>query len=235
MLKKDKREFEIKMLITNFLRAHKEHYSDDEIAFLIKNSNWGKRTSFVTDLLRQIYDELDLLQPEKNIYHGFIDILYDKFEIKDNEHILEVGGGRLPRLAHKLSLKQKNGLVTVYDPSLIIPQETKPNMILKKEHFTNNTDVSGIDKIVGFMPCESTEVLIKQACQNNVDFCVALCDGHDINTYDDLDDGEMDWQAGIVYEASKYIRDNNMGVLEQATLTAYDDPYPVLYNKRLTK
>lgn len=231
MLKKEVSAFEITYQMKQFFKEHPDSYTEEEKRFLLSNSGWGRKTSLVPDTLRQIYDELNLVNPEKNIYIGFLELLESTFPQAGN--FTEIGGGRLPRLATRLALKPKTGWVTVYDPKLIEKKGTPSNLLLKKEKFSLSHPIQKNNMMIGFMPCEATELLIEAACRNNLDFMIALCDGeNDELLNNELDDAEYDWQSRMICEARKMVRDHDLGTLEITNLEKYDDPYPVIYNKR---
>lgn len=215
--------------IKKFLLEHKEYYTEEELRFLLANYTWGEHSLFVSDLLRQIYDELGMIQKENNIYDGFLTLTQNNFDIHQN--IIECGGGRIPCLGKRLALANKKGTVTVYDPKLITTTSNIPNLILKKESMTKDTVVKNCQLIVGFMPNEATETIIQFAGKNNIDFIIAFSDGvWEENTY--FEDCEEEWQLRMIYEARRQVRENNLGTLEISYLEKYDDPYPVIYNKR---
>ena len=84
--------------------------------------------------------------------------------------------------------------------------------------------------IIGFMPCEATELLIKQATSNKKDFMIALCEGGH-NEFDDYYDEDI-WTSNMFYLAMTGIAENNLGTFQNTDLEKYHDPYPVIYNKR---
>lgn len=214
--------------VTEFIKIHSDSYSEEEKEFIMKNACWGEKTNFVSDLLRQIYDEAGLLEEKDNIYLGFLKLLEENFDI--NQNILEVGGGRIPSLGKHIATRQKRGSITVYDQQLIDTRSPHSNLILKKTSFTDETSLKGIGLMIGFMPCEATKLTIKKACENQIDFMIALCDGAPHK--EDIVDGYNDWEAEMIYEASKGIREYGMGQLELLSLEQYDNPYPIIYNKR---
>ena len=118
MIKKEISMLELHYQVLKFLKDHKEDYTEEEKEMILKNYAWGKKEkALVPDILRQIYDELDLLSPTKNIYLGFLKLIEKNFSIDGN--LVELGGGRIPSLAKKIALQQKNGTITVYDDKLI--------------------------------------------------------------------------------------------------------------------
>lgn len=125
----------------------------------------------------EIYDELDLIPNDKNIYDKFLNKLLENFDIDCN--ILEVGGGALPRLAYRISQKQLEigcGTITVIDPKLSIKQSNNSNLRLYKEKFKMETNVDDFNLIIGIFPCEATDVIVKKSLYSNKDFFIRLCD-----------------------------------------------------------
>jgi hypothetical protein len=110
------------------------------------------------------------------------------------------------------------------------------NLEIKKENFTEKTIVPKNSLIIGFMPCEATELLIRYATKNKLDFMVALCGCPPINYYYGFDDDIYnDWRANMEYLAVSGIEDNKMGTIGYETLKEFNDPYPVLFNKKVKK
>ena len=238
-MQQEKRYFNIKNLTTKYdnpkydvvreyVKEHMGDYSNLEIRYLLSNADMLEHTLNLPDTMRQIYDELGLIDDDKNAYKAFVDLLKDNFDI--NRNIIEVGGGVIPSVAKRISSMQDTGSVTVYDPKLSKSQKSNDNLILKKQRFELNTDVSGADMLIGFMPCDATELLIRKATDNKLDFLVALCEGGHYE-FDDFFDTEA-WTESICYIANQGICDNFLGKLVKTDLKTYGDPYPVIYNKR---
>ena len=215
-------------VVKDYVKEHLEDYSNLEIRYLLSNADMLEHTLNLPDTMRQIYDELGLIDDDKNAYKAFVDLLKDNFDIDRN--IIEVGGGVIPSVAKRISAMQDTGCVTVYDPKLSKSQKQQDNLLLKKQRFELNTDVSGADMIIGFMPCDATELLIRKATDNKLDFLVALCEGGHYE-FDDFFDTEA-WTDSILCFAKDRIKENGLGELVKTDLKAYGDPYPVIYNKR---
>lgn len=213
--------------VLEYLKQHIADYSGNEAQSIALNFNMKRYSDYLPDVLRQIYDEVGILKDKDNIYLGFIDILENNFDIDSN--ILEVGGGVIPNLAKHINLKQTKGSITVYDPRLSI-SSTSTSFILKKEVFTPNTDISNYNIIIGLMPCEATELIIRKATSSKKDFLIALCDGRHSEFLDYFD--EELWCNNIIKLADKHIKENDLGTLCITDLKKYGDPYPVIYNKR---
>lgn len=215
--------------VIEFIEAHKEDYTDREIDFIKRHASWGLDKPYVADILRQIYNEVGAMDDDINMYQGFINLLEKNFDI--NTDIIEFGGGIIPSLAKKLSLKQKSGTITVYDPRIITSIEHADNLILKKEQFNENTPIGNTKLIIGFMPCDSTNMLIDIACKNNLDFMIALCEGGMRPGYEWLETDE-EWINHVKINAEMGMRGRNMGKLAVGSLTQYENPFPVIYNKK---
>lgn len=216
----------VRQKIINFLMEHQNDYTKEEKDFIIKNYSWGFTSFLVPDILRQIYDELDILPTDKNIYMTFLKLLKEKFDI--NRDIVELGGGKIPCLGKKIALAQKKGTITVYDDKLISLTSPYPNLTLKNEMLKENTNLKQ-DMLVAFMPCEGTETAIHLAGKNNLDFMIALCEGpcHTELEWEYIFDN---WEQNIFYEAKKTTSENKLGQLE--IIYMKKNPYPIIYNKR---
>ena len=231
MIREDITTVRLFYLIDKFLREHEKDYSKEEKEFIRKNFTWGcKRNVLVPDILRQIYDELDLLEPSTNIYQGFAKLIEDHFDI--NRNIVELGGGKLPSpLAKYLAVHQKRGTITVYDDRLITTKTEIPNLILIKEPLKKGQILKNIDMLVSFMPCDGTEVAIDLSKVNNLDFMIGLCEGVCHNELPSFI--ENDWEQEMIYEARKAVRDGHLGELKKIKMQKkYQNPYPIIYNQR---
>lgn len=214
--------------VLDYLRENAKDYTEQEILYIARYPDMMENGSFIPSVLRQIYDEVGLFEEKNDLYNAFVDMLEKNFDIDTN--IVEVGGGVIPSIAKKISLRQVKGSVTVYDPRLSTKYKSSKKLKLKREKFSEDTNIKKADLIIGFMPCEATELLIKQATKNKKDFLVALCEGGHYD-FDDYFDTE-EWTQSIYYLATRGIEDNSLGELVKSDLKDYGDPYPVIYNKR---
>lgn len=223
---------ECKRRVNEFLDAHKECYTEREIAYIKNNAALLARdgkANYGSSILRQVYDSLGLIPKEENIYHGFIELIESHFDIDRN--IVEVAGGIIPSLATKIALRQKTGTITVYDPRIIVPTQNPKNLILKRQSFHRDIQLPGAQMIIGFMPCEAALPIVESACLNEMDFMVALCEGGLKRGYEWLETDD-EWLGYVKYLATKGMRKKNMGTLETTDLKKYNYEYPVIYNKR---
>ena len=216
--------------VNRFLEENKHGYNDRELEFI--RSNWVHflDKKFQVDILRQMYSELGFMDDKEDIYHAFIKILEDNFDIDTD--IIEVGGGRIPSLAKRIALKQKKGTITVYDPNLISTDSPYPNMVLRQQPFTLQTPVKEDQLIIGFMPCEATEKIIYNAKKNNAHFLIALCEGGPHGDEFDYFESEDEWLYSMLYSARDTADKTEHGPLQITDLKEYDDPYPVIYTKK---
>ncbi len=219
---------EYRRRVTAFLAEYASAYTSYERDYIERCATVGLNSKSLTDIMRQIYDEVGLLRPEQDIYAGFLEIIEDNFDLDCN--IIEVGGGLIPSLAKRIALKQSKGTITVYDPRLINTKSGQSNLILNKEYFTKHTPLTGTDLLIGFMPCEATPIILDSACKNKVPFAVALCEGGMRTGYEFLEDDD-EWLGTMQYIARSGLEDTGYGEFRKASLTQYNDPYPVIYSK----
>jgi len=220
--------------ILEFLEENSGIFSKYELQ-VIKSyiiSEEYEKILFLPDGVREILDELGFLSDRQNIYQGFIDLISSSFDLEGKE-IIEIGGGRFPRLGKRLSEIPGVKSVTVYDPKLnpYVSDTDKLKLVRKKIRYTDN-DVGG-DLIIGLMPCKGAEVVIEQALNYNHDFMVALCEGGPHGDYFDYFDNEDEWISSIMRHAELGIEKNKMGTFKVKSLIQYGDRYPVICNERI--
>ena len=219
-----------KFLVSKFLEEHPDYYDSYEIDFL-KRSNSSLFKLFTGDVSREIYDELDLIPDEYNMYLAFLDLLEEKFGIED-KNIVEVGRGIIPRLAKRINMKQKNGTITVYDPRLGSDIHGNERLILKREKFDRGTIIDAdTDLIIGLMPCKGAEYLIEQAGNNGIDFMLWLCEGGPHGDIFDFYESDEEWLDSMMYYAKSKVENNKMGKLMVKRIDELSD-YPIIYNER---
>lgn len=143
---------------------------------IIKNNFFSSIKSFdKEDILNQIYAEFGMLSIYENFYLGFANMIGNRYGWDMN--IIEIGSGTFPIFSKYIDLKQREigrGTITAYDPYLI----TKPigNIRLCREEFSEESDVSKSDLLVGIMPCIATEIILKSAIKNKKEFFLAFCE-----------------------------------------------------------
>ena len=219
--------------VTNIFKKYPEAYTEKEKEFIMRNIGWINNNNFYGYMLREIYDELGMIENKDNLYLGFIELLKQEFGI--DKDILEIGGGILPRLASIISLKQNSGSITVYDPRLAYIHTNQDNLILCKEKFSQNKLSKNCKLIIGIQPYGGTETIVKTACENNIDFMIAL---GDLPEYENDFTNEYEYgsvQRQFINKARKLVKESDLGELEETELDKYGSMYPVIYNKRKEK
>ena len=219
--------------INNFFKKYPDIFTAYEQSQILKMVNDYGSELFGTECVREIYDELGLIPDDKNIYIGFIDIIENEFGI-EGKNIVEVGGGHIPRLAKRLSEKQVNGKVKVYDPLLSKYEKSTPKLSLVRTKFVENMIVPDYtDLLVGLQPCAAAERIIEAAIQNDIDFIIALCEGGPHGEWFDFYESDDEWLCSVITRAMRGVEGKNMGkLIIEKSLEKYDDSYPVIYNKR---
>ena len=159
--------------IIDYLKLYGKMYDKEILEYIINNYQdaIGKKDRLCE--LSQIYARLDILPRNINTYIYYLRKLVNNHDI--NSNILEVGGGCYPIFAHYLATKQKRGKkgkITVYDPKLITSRLN--HIVLKKERFTSETDVSNYDLLIGIMPDEATVDLVKHATNYHKELFLVL-------------------------------------------------------------
>jgi hypothetical protein len=189
-----------------------------------------------TDILTQIYAEIGMLPDAENYYLGFSRMVGALYGWDCN--MVEIGAGTFPNFSKYVDIEQRKigkGTITAYDPYLI----TKPlgNIKLCHEEFTDKTDVSYADLLVGIMPCTATELIINTAIKNKKEFLVALCDcdpyegsfgtienGRKITSYDV-------WSKEIYGLAKKQERDGFK--IGQAFTQSFHFDSPIIFSRKI--
>jgi len=186
----------------------------------------------IPDITRQVLEELGYYNnnPEQSSYEYFINLIDKEFGLEKN--IVEVAGGVVPTLGHKISLKQQKGTITIYDPRMSNYYDETERFILKKERFRRSTNLEDTDLLIGFMPCEATQEIIENATDNSIDFIIALCEGGPHGDEFDYFDSTEEWLHAMLYLAKRGIEDQNMGELKVLSFKKYTSQYPIIYNKR---
>ncbi len=219
-----------KFLITKYIEEHPDYYDEYERRYLLNVSTPLFRV-FTGDVTRELYDELDLIPDEYNMYLAFLDLIEEKFGI-EGKNIVEVGGGIIPRLGQRIRLKQSDGTITVYDPRIGSDIVGDERLVLKREKFTNGTVIdSNVDLLIGLMPCKGAEPLVEQATKNNIDFMLWLCEGGPHGDYFDFYESDDEWLGSITTYASRRVEDQKMGKLKIKRIDELSQ-YPIIYNER---
>lgn len=189
--------------------------------------------------LAQVYSELEVDAKSLDIYRKKFKLLADKFDLSCN--ILEVAAGRLPTFSHMIAKKQLEngkGSITVIDPLLISTTPKYRNMHLERTEFGRNTKLSSYDLIIGLHPCDITETIIEQACENQKNFFVAMCGcDHSPFTINDYLFGNYNgpdyYQKMVVEKAKTLAKEYDNGEIVVDTLGDSGAlSYPIIYNRK---
>ncbi|MBQ6497560.1 MAG: hypothetical protein IJI58_02465 [Bacilli bacterium] len=219
---------EIERFVIEYHDIFDEHERKHLLNYALRGHSNGK---MIPDLVTEVYDKLNILEDEKNIYLGFMNLLDSEFNYRDR-YIIEVGGGVIPGLARRIANEQITGKIKVYDPRLSKYERNSEKLTLVREKFYSETPIGSANLLIGFMPCEATYNIIDSATRNNIDFMIALCEGGPHGDVYDYFESDNDWLNAMIYMAERGVEDYNMGTLEKAYLKEYHNPYPVIYNKR---
>lgn len=219
----------LKIKYNELLSEYSQGMNKAALAYIRENF-WKLKDSIdIPDILMQVYSELDIFRD--NVYLKHLDRIKNIFDIKCN--VLEIGGGMLPAFSNMLAseqLKLGKGKVTVYDPMLATTNSKHSNMKLVKEPFNLNTEIKDFDLVIGIMPCDATEAMVKKVCQNKKDFYLFMC-GCTHFTYDQIlayGLGSKSYQKYIIDLIESMINDKvNIDTFE----SRYELDYPILYKK----
>lgn len=219
------------VLVKNYLEKYPDIFTDFEKKYLLGCACSNVKFALVPDLVREVYDELGLLEDEENIYLGFIDLIQQNFDISDRK-IVEVGGGVLPRLGERIALIQNKGNITVYDPRLSPYKSDGEKLKLVRSKFTGNQAFENVDFLFGFMPCEAADIIVDTATDKKIDFMIALCEGGSHGDEFDYFEDEEEWRSSLISRAKAKVKKQEMGTLGIEYMKKYGNPYPVIYNQR---
>ncbi len=232
MWKPLKSEEEIRYLFNEFFRLYSDNYSITTKNFIEDNFFRYLGQPVVPDVLTQIYHELGLVPTEESYYYAYLDMLTRIYDI--NRNIADIGCGVVPAFSSILSDKQTKGTVTAFDPRLAYPSSNNGKLILKKEEFTYDEDVTNYDLIIGIMPCDATEVLLRKAIENDKDFFVAMCGCSHFEVYSPYMMGISPeyYRELLIEKVKRWLKKYDAGDLSIDYLDdKYEIPYPILYKK----
>lgn len=205
-----------------FLTKYKDHYSEETIDFLLNEMDKDIYEQEIA-LLRQIFVASNFYEDDsKNPYLKYLRVFEEYFSYDQN--IVDVGAGRFPADATLLKERQKSGTIAVYDPN-ILPIENK-DLIIKKEKFTLQTDLTGQDLLFGIYPCEATEAMIRKANQEHKNLFLGLCGCSHYNDYEIffLHKDPRNWQEDMYY----LLRGTNQ---DNSEIKVVESEYPILIKK----
>ena len=222
---------ELKNKYQIFLDEYSSSYHKGALEYIRENF-WKCRNSFeIPDILMQVYSELGLYDDKTDIYLKHLNKIKSIFNIDCN--VLEVAGGMLPAFSNIVAREQLNigkGTITMYDPMLATTKSKYTNLKLHKKEFTNITDISNYDLIIGILPCDVTEDIIRKSCIERKNFYIQMCGCTHFTPKQIMEYG----LSREIYQ--KYIIDLASNLLgEEINITKIDNKfgidYPILYKK----
>lgn len=217
-----------------FVNEHLDYFDADELEYLNNETVKSilETPGLMPGLARQLLEVIGYYddKKEQSGYELFMNIANEEFGL--DKRILEVGGGIIPVLGHKISLRQNHGSITIYDPRLSNYFPATDRFILKREMFNSNTSIKETDLIISFMPCTATYELIDTVTKQQKDFLIAMCEGGLHGEPYDYFESDEEWVSSMVDFAKRRVRDNDMGELIELSFDESISPYPVIYNKR---
>ncbi len=226
----------LKSRFQKFAEKYAHKYSKEAWEYIEDNFLKEIHNNCAPDILMQVYSELDIMPSPASFYHKHLRLIKQLFPIDGN--IVEIGSGRIPAFANLLASEQKHigkGTITIYEPLLVELEPKYPNMTIHNEDFTNNTDISNTDLVVGIMPCEATETILESAIRNQKDFYVAMCGcvhSSLSNFYGFYGTSPELYQEQVIEKAKVLTKKYNNGTIEVTRLKNTEINYPIIYNKK---
>lgn len=220
-----------------FMECYSEQYDDDWKSFL--EEAYLETPERRMDIVHQIDAYLGFLDETNNRYLGYLKKLKQYFSLEQD--ILEIGGGHFPTMAYyidqaqaQLQQKTKVGTITTYDEHLVT---TKLGSIkLKKESFTEYHFLENYQLVVGIMPCEATELIVRKSCEEQKDFFLAFCGcihfSSDMAYINSFSGNEKCFQDYIYHIASTNKEEGSV-LIKDYLDSSYGVPYPILIKKKM--
>ena len=170
--------FMTRELLSRFMREYGDKYPENIRKMLQEKlfRNIGSYMNLVEFF--QVYSYTGIFGPKDDIYYGYYKKLSEIFDIDCS--VLDVASGYVPAFGtivagKQMELHNPKGKVTVCDPALITNNAKHSNMIIKRDKFSKDTDISKYDLVTGIMPCSVTRDIIKACCEQDRNFYIGLC------------------------------------------------------------
>lgn len=216
-----------KQKIKEFIDRYGKLYPKETLEFILNTIDDDIERVSYYDVVRQIYSVLGIIPNNRDLYVQFVDYIHRTYGLERN--ILEIGGGLYPALAYHINQKQmhlEGGSITVYDNRLIT--EELDNIKLYKQEFTLKNDISNYDLIIGMMPCDATELIIRSAGANNKEFAVAMCGCVHLNYPDYCYNDYIEYIQSLARDCV----DNAHYAAINYFPEECNNPYPIISSKR---
>lgn len=232
MLYVEEQKEEIFHKFNSFLNAYQDIMPSRYFNFAVDLFPLFLEKNLGPDLLMEIYHELDFDRYTHSYYYDQVEFIKNNFDISGN--IVDVASGLFPCFANTLAIEQlkiKKGTITIYEPNLISTKPKHPNMILKREAFDRSSNIDNVDLITGIMPCQATEIIIRQACKNHKSFYIQLCNCNhfsQINTPNFILNTNNQYHHYICTLAAELVRQNNNGTFHMTNIN--NNPIPAIFN-----
>lgn len=221
--------FEERRKVNLFLEKYKDEYPKHAIEYLYNVFSDGM-IDIRMDIVRQVLAALGILSDEMNIYKAYLLYLEKIFSLKRD--IVEVGSGFYPILSSYIDKKQnilEAGTITSYDPRLII--SNLGNVCLIKDPISEENFLKQFDLAIAFAPCEATEILIRNANRDKIEFSIALCGcTHFPDNMLGIAVSRKLWE-NYIYDIAKRTKSDDGELMIDYFDSKYDYPYPVITKK----
>lgn len=181
----------------------------------------------------QFYDEYNLMKKKYNYYAIFEDLIKRNYPDLKNKTILDMGGGIVPSLGRRLAKEAKHVIAV---DRYISPLNNPNNLETIQCEIEDVKDLPKTDLVIGFMPCESTRLLIDYATYYNADFIMELCgcihNGGPMNYDSWMYNNFYNYYVSDLCEETKQkIVDSRLGKFRDYGVKRL--PYKVIGNKRV--
>lgn len=175
------------------------------------------------DIINQIYSFVNIIKKDLNPYLYFSNFVNEKFKTKE-KRILEVGAGIIPVLTNLME-NQFNIKIDCIDKKIIFKYLVKGKIF--EEDFSLKTNISNYDLLIGYNPCGATENIIRNAINNQKEFCIALCGCSFIP-------GEKNppkWHEELL-KSAKELSNSNLYNIEMVEIPQkYNIKWPIIYGQ----
>lgn len=162
----------VKENFKEYIKQYGHLYPEEVKDFIVNNFfNESFEVDFYPDVMHQVYATTGAYDYCENFYDMCIKEISKTYSL--DQHILDVGCGFYPGFAERVGKLQHDGSITAMDYDLITTEHG--NVKLIKSTFTENTDLTNFDLVLGIMPCEATIPMIKASNKQDKDLFIQLC------------------------------------------------------------
>lgn len=167
--------------IYNFINQNISKYGEEvsknmiySLRMLISDDSHEYIDDIIEPELMQLFSKYGVIKKAQDPYLKMYDLLEKSGFL--NSDCCEVSAGTYPRLSELVakSLKETNHKLIIYDPKIIL-SSLGEKVIIKKELFTHQTDISNVETIYGMYPCEATTTIVEKGLKENKNILIAFC------------------------------------------------------------